>query len=43
MNAVTRLGNEITIVSMVCSSFHFAEIPGSWNWWWSPTGVEIGP
>ncbi len=41
MNAVTRLGNEIVIVRKVCTIFQLAGIPGSWNWWCSPTGVEI--
>ena len=40
VNAVTMLGNEMIIVLKVWSSFHPAGIPGSWNWWWNPTGVE---
>ena len=31
VNAVTKLGNEITIVLNVWNSFQPAEIPGSWN------------
>src|SRR6266545_4220661 len=40
VNAVMRLGNEIAIVLKVWKSFHPAGIPGSWYWWWKPTGVE---
>ena len=36
----SRLGNEIAMVLKVWNSFHDAGMPGSWNWWWKPTGVE---
>ncbi len=40
VKAVTRLGNEMAMVLKVWNSFQAAGIPGSWNWWWNPTGVE---
>ena len=40
VNAVTKLGNRMAKVAMVCAIFQPAAIPGSMNWWWKPTGVD---